>query len=296
MSSQPFPPTGGPSAAIATPASAAAPPSGRRRPALIAVGALLATIGVVAGLVMIVAAGSNYDDGVQNLARAPIGCTTELEFGDAGTFTIYVETVGTVGELRGDCPNADKTYNYGAGDLPDVDLVLVNDDGDEIDLDRDSSKEYDAAGAVGRSVASVDIEIAGEYVLTVTSDDDDFAIAVGKSPKDVAASTGTTGMLIVMVGLVLGVALVLLGLRRTAKPAGATVVPVGPGFGAPQQYPPVPPIGVASAVPSVQPMPPTQPMPPSHGASPPPPPPLATPPPPAGPSAGGPQWPAPPTS
>ena len=277
MSYQPFPPTGEPSAPIPTPASAAAPPAGRRRPALIAVGALLATIGVVAGLVMIVAAGSNYDDGVQNLARAPIGCTTELEFGDAGTFTIYVETVGTVGELRGDCPNADQTYNYGAGDLPDVDLILVNDDGDEIDLDRDSSKEYDAAGAVGRSIASVDIENTGEYVLTVTSDDDDFAIAVGKSPKDVADSTGATGMLIIIVGLVLGVALVLLGLRRTAKPAGATVMPAGPGFGTPQHYPPV------------QPM---QPMQPSHGAPPPPPPPPT---PPAGPSASGPQWPAPPT-
>ena len=125
MSYQQFPPSGqGP--VVQQPAApfAGAPQQGNRRAGLIGVGALLLVAGVIAGIVMFLASSSNYDDGVRNLARAPIGCTTSLEFDEAGTYTIFVETEGEIGELRGDCPNADTDYSFDDDELPDVDVEL----------------------------------------------------------------------------------------------------------------------------------------------------------------------------
>lgn len=261
----------------------AQPPSrGGRKPGLIAAGALVLAAGVIAGLVMVGASASNYDDGVVNLARAPIGCTTTLEFDQTGTFTVYVETRGEIGRLRGDCPGTETDYSFRGDDLPDVEVALANEDGDSVDLDDDVSKEYDAAGAVGRSISSFVVEAAGEYTITVSSDDDDFAIAIGKDPKSTADSSRTNGMLVLAAGLVLGIVLLFLGLRRGsgvgAPPSAAPGSGAGGGqpFGVPMA--PQPPFGFQPAPPTQPMYPPTQPMPPT------------------GPPTGGPQWPAPPST
>lgn len=283
MSYQQFPPAGDPNAAfggqpptVQQPATpfAPAPVAGGRKPALIGLGALVLAAGVGSGVVMLMASSSNYDDGVKNLARAPIGCTTTLEFEEAGTFTVYVETVGSVGELRGDCPNTDADYEYDGDDLPDVDIVLVDEDGDEIDLDDDESAEYDAAGAVGQSIASIEIEDAGEYEMTVSSDEEDFVISVGKNPKDTADSLKTNGMIAIAAGVVLGGLLLVLGLRRKPAAAAPGAAPGGGGMGA-QPYA-APPQAPVATYPPASPgyAPPTQQLPPT----------------------GGPQWPAPPST
>jgi hypothetical protein len=257
---------------------------GARKPSLIGAGALVLVAGIVAGVVLFLASSSNYDDGVTNLARAPIGCTTSLQFDEAGTYTIYVETVGVVGEMRGDCPNADTDYDFGDGE-PDVDVVLVDDNGDEVDLDDDDSKSYDAAGFVGQSIASVQIEDAGDFEISVSSDDEDFAIAVGRNPKETADSTKSTAIIALAAGVVIGAVLILLGMRRKpstpampgGQPPASAMTAQAPsiGYQAPQYASP------PMQQPPVQ-APPVQ-MPPAQA------PPIQSPPP------GGTNWPAPPS-
>ncbi len=238
--------------------------AGGRRAGLIGVGALLAASGLVAGTVLFLASSSNYDEGVQNLARAPIGCTTSLEFDESGTYTIYVETRGEIADLRGDCSNDDADYDFGdvsdASDLPDVDIVLVDDRGDEVDLDNDDSKDYDAAGFIGRSVSSVEIAEAGDYEITATSDDDEFAIAIGRNPQATAASMKTMAIVALVVGVVLGGLCIVFGMRR--RPAAGADLPPGPGSGSANPAP-----VYQAPLTAAPPMPPAPPAPPAGGAS-----------------------------
>ncbi len=341
MSYQQFPPTSGPNGTdgpgvpmgspgrpplglppmVHQPSEPFAPaPAGGRRGGLIGVGALLLAAGLVAGIVLFLASSSNYDEGVQNLARAPIGCTTSLEFDEAGTYTIYVETRGQIGELRGDCPNADTDYDLGdLGDLadeglPDVDIMLVDDGGVEVDLDADDSKDYDAAGFVGQSVSSVEIPEAGDYEITATSDENELAVAIGRNPKETAGSMKTMAYLALGLGVVLGGLCLVLGMRRrpargTGLPPSAPPVGGGGGLGAapmststyPGQVPVAqPPVSSPPAAPTYQPPTYQPPAPASPPAAPSPTIPMPTvpippvPPTPPGPPAGGPTWPAPP--
>jgi predicted nucleic acid-binding Zn-ribbon protein len=286
MSYQPVPP-GAPQAFAGS--APAAPAPGARKPALIGVGALLLAAGVVSGIVMFLASSSNYDDGVKNLARAPIGCVTELDFASAGTFTIYAETKGSIGSLRGDCPNTDTEYEFSGDGTPDVDVVITDDSGDEVDQNRDDSTDYDAGGAVGQSIATVEIDEAGTYEISVTSDDEDFVIAVGKDPKATADSLTTNGIIAIVAGIVIGGLLLALGMRR-GKPATPASPMYAPGAAAPPQtYAPAP---QAAYPPTSYPpvMPPTVQQPVQQPPAAPGWPPAAPPAPPAS----GPLWPAPP--
>jgi hypothetical protein len=293
MSSQQFPPMSEPNASFGAPpvvyqpsvpfASEGAP--GGRRTGLIAAGAFILIAGVAAGIVMVAASDKNYDESVQNLARAPVGCVTSLRFDQSGTFTVYVETVGSIGEVRGDCSNTDADYEFAGNDLPDVDVVLQNEAGDTIDLTPDSGNEYDAGGAVGQSIATVQIDQPGDYDITVTSADSDFAIAIGKNPKDSADTLKGLGALAFLAGVVVGGIMLVLGLRRRKTPPPAVAQPFAsgespqtfdPGFapvappptvGWPPVAPPPPPVAPAQspwapapqriAPPTWQPLPPT---------------------------------------
>jgi hypothetical protein len=284
-----FPPTGDPNAPFggspptvqqsAVPFSPNSAPVGRRS-GLIAAGALVLAAGVAAGVVMFAASGKNYDEGVQNLARAPLGCTTSLAFDKTGTFTVYIETSGSIGEVRGDCPGTDSDFEFSGDALPNVDIVLTDGGGDQVDLDDDFSKDYDAGGSVGQSIASVNIEKAGDYDITVTSNDDDFAVAIGKNPKKSADSLRTNGLVAFVAGVVLGGAMLILGLRRRTP----RVPPAVPYAGMPpsqsSQY---------GAAPGAYAAGPAGPAPPAVGWPP------APAPPPPGPPMGPTSWPAPPT-
>lgn len=263
------------------PFSSAAPAGGSKKGLLIA-GIVVLVAGVGGGVAAFLASGSAADEGVENLARAPVGCTTRLDFDAAGTFTIYVETKGSTGDLGGDCPNDESDYDRSDEDLPDVELTLVDRDDEEIDLEDDDSKSYDAGGAVGQSISTVEIEEPGRYELTVSSDDDDFAIAVGKNPEEAADTLKLISYALLGLGIVLGAVLILLG-RRKAKdgggggapvtyhpeqqppapyqPPGVQTPPASPPYGGPPSYAPPP------VAPQPQPQyppaqsPPTQPMP-----------------------------------
>jgi hypothetical protein len=134
-------------------------------------------------------------------------------------------------------------------------------------------------------MSSVVIDAAGAYTISVASDDDNFAIAIGKDPRGDSEALRTKGLMVIVAGVVLGGLLLVLGLRRGAaapQPPAASpgayqptpFQPVQPAYTPPaQQFPPTQQMPPATLFPPTQQMPPT--MPPA-------------------PPAGGPQWPAPP--
>ena len=205
-----------------------APVRGARRKGLLALGVILLIGGVGTAVALFVASGSKYQEAVEALQRAPVGCDTEFEFKETGTFVFYTESKGEVGEIDGDCENADDTYNHRSGEI-DVTLTLVDDRGDDVRLRNKGDISYDAGGFVGTATKTVEIDEPGEYTLSVESDEDDFAIAVGRNPKEGADSMKTTAFIVGGAGLILGLLFLLLGMRR--RPAAAASAEAGGGFG-----------------------------------------------------------------
>ncbi len=214
------------------------PTKGARRKGLLGLGIVVLLGGVGAGAALFVTSSSQYEEAVENLQRAPVGCDTEFDFTGTGTFVFYIESKGSIGEIRGDCDNTDTDYDSSDEGRRQVTLTLVDEDGNDKDLDRRSGISYDAGGYIGEAVRSVEIDEPGEYTLTVESDDDEFAIAVGRNPKEDADSLKSIGVIVAAAGLVVGLALILLGLRRKPAPAApggfgdGQFAPTGPG-GAP---------------------------------------------------------------
>lgn len=219
------------------PQVAPAPPAARRFGPLARVGVLIAVVGVVAGVVLYGMSGSRAEDAVRKLARAPAGCTTTLDFEKTGTFIVYVETKGEVGDVAGDCPGNGASYERDADDLPEVTLRLVDPDDAEVDLDDKEGVRYDAGGFRGTSIHSVRIEQEGRHRLTVTSDDTDFAIAIGKDPEGDASSMKTMGIAVAVAALVVGVLLLVFGRRKRPVQPAPSVPAAGP---APWQAAPQP--------------------------------------------------------
>ena len=259
-----------------------APSKGLRRTPLLIVGVILVVGGIGAGVALWVLSGSRYEEAVKNLQRAPVGCDTEFNFTGTGTFIFYTETKGEVGELRGDCANTGTQYDHGGDSRVRVSLTLVDKDGKEVDLRRSSGASYDTAGFVGTEIRSLTIDEPAQYTLSVESSEDDFAIAVGRNPKQDADTLKTVAIIVAAVGLVVGGLLIILGMRRrpiTSGPATYTTTPyasgpaVGPVVGGPTAPPytqPAPPPTPPSGPPSG---PRFLPPPPPHPAPPPPPPP-----------------------
>lgn len=215
-----------------------APPKRRGKlvPALV-----VGLLGIGAGLALLIVGGSNYTSAVESLARAPIGCTTSLEFDQTGDYFVFVETTGTIGELRGDCPGTDSDHDFdGDADDIDVDVVLVDDNGDEIDLDRDDSIDYDTGDFAGVSIATFTIDEAGDVDVTVSSDDEDFAIAIGKDPQGSALIAGL-GFVLIALGVLGALVLFILGRRSKSDPLPGSPVAYPPSVmgGYPPQMPPV---------------------------------------------------------
>jgi hypothetical protein len=223
---------------VATPPAAKGP----RRKGLIIFGLVVLVAGFLGGGALVAKSTSNYEDSVKSLARAPVGCTTTLVFDKLGTFTVYVETKGKVSDLSGDCEGNGASYEHSGDRLPRVTLSLVDANGDEVDLKRGASGTYDAAGFKGSAIRTVTIEDAGTYRLDVESADTDFAVALGKDPKKDSDLLKTVGGAVALGGLVVGLLLFLVGLRRRpALPASAapmwTPSPYGSSTSSPERHP-----------------------------------------------------------
>ena len=254
---------------IETPAAVKGP----RRKGLLGLGILLLLGGVGAGAGLYVTSTSRYESAVKNLQRAPVGCDTQFTFTGTGTFLFYTEIKGKVGKVHGDCANADATYDHRSGSQPRATLTLVDDNGDEVKLDRTASASYDAGGFVGTAIRSLTIVKPGAYVLSVASDDSDFAIAVGRNPKSDADKIRKIALGAAAAGLVLGLLLIVLGLRRRPAPAPSSIFassfapsgapasgyPPAPnpgGFATPGSQPQGYPTGAPPFLPAPQPQPP----------------------------------------
>jgi hypothetical protein len=229
---------------MAVPPPVVAPaPKGKRRKGLIVLGLVLLVGGVLGGGAMVAKSASNYEDAVKSLARAPVGCTTTLVFDEPATYTIYIETKGTLGELSGDCEASGAAYDFPGDKLPKVALTLVDGNGDELELQRGVTASYDVGGYAGTAVRTVKIEQAGTYRLNVESDDSGFAISIGKNPKDDSELLKTIGGATALAGFVLGLTFLLIGLRRRRPETAVADVrsPVAPLPGwSPGPYPPAP--------------------------------------------------------
>src|SRR3954449_7260107 len=212
------------------PAVAAPPVKGKRRKGLMVTGLIVLLVGLLGGAAIIAKGMSNYKEAVKSLARAPVGCTTTLVFDKADSFTVYIETKGQLGELSGDCNANTKEYNHTGDKLPKVSLTLVNSAGEEVDMPATTGASYDVDGYVGTQTRSLEIFGPGTYRMDVASDESDFAISIGKKPKDDNDLMMIVGGGIALAGLIVGVLLMLLGLRRR-NPASVIVDsrnPMGP--------------------------------------------------------------------
>lgn len=247
------------------------------RKGMVLTGVAVGIAGVVVGGGLAVAAVLIEGQTVEGFARAPVGCTTTLEFDTADTFTLFVETEGRVADLGGDCATSGTDYSRTDATPPQVELTLVDRDDASVPLGAANDFAYDTADFVGTSFATVDIAAAGTYRLTVTSDDTDFAIAVGRDPGADSAIYLAAGLTIGGLGVLIGAVLMVLG--AVAKPpTQVPPAPPGPPVWAPSQGGST--VGdTPSPSPLMPPIPPSPP--PSPGSFLPPGTPLPPPPPPA---------------
>lgn len=227
----------------------------RRR---IVVGSTLIVAGLAVAVVLWIVAGSRRSSAIENLARAPIGCDTTLDFAETGEYLIFVETTGRLEDVRGDC---DADGDYEITDLrPDVDITLLDPDGEQVDLRaRRDDVTYSDNGFVGRSVLSVDITQPDDHVIRVEATDDaSFAVAVGRDPGAGVGLLRVIGLVVGVTGLVLGVFLLLVRRRRTADDGAVSAAT--PGWHTTPPTPTQPPY--RHPVPAGAPGPPDRPLPP----------------------------------
>lgn len=260
MSYQPQPPMGAapqpgmqPYGAAPNPYAAppVAAPAAKKGKGLVLAGIGLAVVGLGTGVALIAMSGSAREETVKKFARAPAGCTTTLQFDKRATFTLYLETKGSVDDVEGDCAANGASYDRGDDDPPRVSLSLFDSADQVVELTAADSPSYSTGGYRGRATQRVRIAEPGTYRLTVTSDATDFAIAVGGDPDVDAASMKTAGIAAAIGGLLLGGLLILLGTRKRRPPvAAANAVPAW------QQAPaPVPGYQPQGTVPGYQPQP-----------------------------------------
>lgn len=217
-----------------------------------------AVVGALAvGGLSLVLTGVTRNATVEGFARAPVGCTTTLDFDTAAVFTFFVETRGRTDDLGGDCAGNGITYDRGDDDPPRVELTLVRDDGGQMALDDHDGTAYDTTDFAGTSVAQVTIDEPGTYRLTVASDDTDFAIAVGRDPDADVLLVQALGAALAVLLAALGVVLLLVGLRTAGAPPTEPPSPASAG-GMPTWVPPPP----ATTWPPTSSLPPGSPLPP----------------------------------
>lgn len=261
----PMPPTGVPQP-MYTPAAAPAPSAKGGKGAMV-VGFGLIVLGLIGGAALIVLSGTNKEETVKKFARAPVGCTTTLDFTSTGEFTVYLETKGSVADVDGDCASDGTSYDRSNDSAPQVVLKLVDPSDTEVALADGDGTSYSAGSYAGTAIHTVNIAAAGSYQLTVSSPESDFAIAVGGDPEGKSSQLKMGGIVALAAGVVLGVLVLLLGRRGGGSQPSTPAWQPAPQW--PQQatvpgYQPAPQPGYGAAPPQWQPaQPPAPPAPPA---------------------------------
>ncbi|HUS42002.1 MAG TPA: hypothetical protein VMY16_04985 [Ilumatobacteraceae bacterium] len=214
----------------------------RRRGWMLAVGVLLIVGLLGAAVALWMAAGNREADNVAGFARAPVGCDTTLDFESTGTFVLYAETSGRFDELAGAC-EASLEYDRDPEDRPTADLALLDPEGDDVDVEPTPDVSYDVDGFVGSAIGEVQIDTAGDHVLTVApTDGDAFAVAIGRHPDEGVSLLRWGAVAAAIFGLVVGGIFLVVGSRRSPTPPTPAVPWTPDGRGWPASPPgfPVP--------------------------------------------------------
>ncbi len=192
---------------------------------------MLAVLGLVLAVAVLAVASQRERDAVAGLARAPVNCTTTLDFDRAGTYVVFVETEGELDQLPGDCPAPGGAFRHAGPGTPSVELRLSRPDGRAVELRTRTGHSYDVEGMRGRSVARVRIDEPGTYQLTVRAEATDVAVAIGRNPARDAVALRVGGIALGVLCLVGGVALIVAGLRRPRPAPGRSpsTPPTSPG-------------------------------------------------------------------
>lgn len=224
-----------------------------RHGAILVVGVIVLIVGIVGAGALWFAADARLDSNVDSLARGPSGCATTLDFDRTGTFNLFVETTGSLEDLAGDCAAATV---YDRDVVVDPVVAVVDPDGADIEIEPADSGDYDSGGFRGASLGIVQIEVAGDHVLTVPADGAQFVIAVGGDPTDGVAPLRWGAVSLAIFALVVGGLLLVLGSRRSPQPADHGDAPWQPGhLGSPSWpigppgFPPPPPTTGAAGPP-----------------------------------------------
>jgi len=214
------------------------PQSGGR--GLTVAGFVVLLAGLGAGAALFLLGGSTEEETVKKFARAPAGCTTTLEFDRADTFEVYLETSGVLNFVNGDCAANGSAYSHADNDPPRATLSFVDANNVEVPLLPGTGDSYDVGGFSGQAVQQVQIPASGTYQMTVTSEANDFVIAIGGKPDADSEKLSLAAIGAAIAGVVMGFVLMIAGNRSkgsTPAPAAGTWPPAapGPGWGAPQQ-------------------------------------------------------------
>jgi hypothetical protein len=172
------------------------------------------------------------DEIVEGFARFPPGCAATIDVDVPGTYVVYAETSSELDTLRGNC-NRDGDIDGEPGEGDDVALAFTDPDGDELEFDADLGDTYDVEGFVGRRIGTVTFTDPGDHVVTVgeRSDRDlDVVVAIGRDLDEGAAALTAAAIATFLIGTAIGVALIVLGLRRSAGGPGPAAA--APAFGA----------------------------------------------------------------
>jgi len=211
-------------------------PDGKPKRLLLGLGAIVLVGGLAAGGVLYGKSTTAVNDTVSRFARAPIGCTTTLEFDRTDTFTLFVETKGTAGNAGGDCKGNGARFDHQGAKVPTVKLSLTDANDQSVPLTAFTTYSYDTDSFRGSAVEQVKITTPGTYRLTVTSDAADVGVAVGGDPEVDQRRLQLIAIASAIGGLVLGVGLMVLGRPKRPTPA-AVLAPTTPVW---QPVPPAP--------------------------------------------------------
>src|SRR4026207_1798288 len=81
-------------------------------------GLLVLVAGIAGAVVLFLLSQQRDDDAIRDLARAPVGCKTRMSYNDTGTFYVYIEHLGTLETLDGDCDASTDQYSRDPEDEP----------------------------------------------------------------------------------------------------------------------------------------------------------------------------------
>lgn len=201
-------------------------------------GMLLVVAGLIGGALLYVLSVRRPGQAVDHFARAPVGCTTTLEFTETGTFYVYAEDAAQVTPPAGDCePTGEPGRAFG---------FELTGSGGAVVPKSDESVEYDSGGRTGRSIARFDIDTAGSFEIAVVGDDPAVVAAVGRDPQDGVDELRRGALIVAIAGVLLGALLLAVAGRRSSR-AATFAPPVGPGWDlhppseTPSEWPPAPP-------------------------------------------------------